>query len=120
VKDRINNYQESSSILIFDAIKHMIKEIEIMIYEITFMLTKVRNVRRANEILSKRRRAKKIRIRQEETLSIENAQDILAQKNIEQQLEQDKRKNNNREDTRLAIVRQYNNCNESSYNARTC
>jgi hypothetical protein len=44
-----------------------------MAYEMTLLSTEVRTLRAANEALSKRRRAKKSRVRQGGTLTVENA-----------------------------------------------
>ncbi len=44
----------------------------------TLLLAEVRTLRAANKALSKRRRAKKTRIRQGGALTIEDAQDVLA------------------------------------------
>jgi hypothetical protein len=44
----------------------------------TLLSTKVRNLRAANKALSKRYRAKKTRVYQEEVLTVEDTQDILA------------------------------------------
>ena len=49
-----------------------------MAYEITLLSTKVRTLREANKALSKRRRAKKTRVRQGRALIVEDVQDILA------------------------------------------
>ena len=49
-----------------------------MAHEMTLLSAKVRTLRAANEALSKRRRAKKARVRQGGALTIEDAQDIIA------------------------------------------
>ena len=46
-------------------------------------------LRAANEALSKRRRAKMARIRQGGTLTVEDAQDILAQMDVDGQVRRD-------------------------------
>ena len=55
------------------------------------MTAENRILRKANEALSKRRRAKKSRVRQGGTLTIEDTLDILAQKDTEEQVRRDKR-----------------------------
>ena len=49
-----------------------------MAYKITLLSTKVRTLRVANKALSKRRRAKKTRVRQRGALTIEDTQEVLA------------------------------------------
>ena len=53
------------------------------------MSAELRTLRAANEALSKRRRAKKTRIRQGGILTIEEAQDIIVQKDIDKQVRRD-------------------------------
>jgi hypothetical protein len=48
-----------------------------MAHEMTLLLAEVRTLRAANKALSKRRRAKKTRIRQGGALIVEDAQDII-------------------------------------------
>ena len=55
------------------------------------MTAETRTLRKANEALSKRRRAKKNRIRQGGALTVEDAHDILAQEEVDEQIRRDKR-----------------------------
>ncbi len=55
-----------------------------MAYEMTLLSAEVRILRAANEALSKRRRAKKARIRQGGILIIEDAQDLMAQRDVDE------------------------------------
>ena len=55
----------------------MAKGIERIAYKITLLSAKVRTLRVVNEALSKRRRAKKARVRQGSALTIEDTQDII-------------------------------------------
>jgi hypothetical protein len=50
----------------------------------TLMSAELRTLRAANEALSKRRRAKKNRIRQGGVLTVEDAHDILAQEEVDE------------------------------------
>jgi hypothetical protein len=54
------------------------KGIEILAYKVTLLTAEVRTLRKANEALSKRRRAKKTRICQGSALIVEDVLDILA------------------------------------------
>ena len=49
-----------------------------MAHKITLLFAEVRTLRAANEALSKRRRARKARVRQGGALTIEDVQDIIA------------------------------------------
>ena len=62
----------------------MAKGTKILAHEITLLLAEVRILRVVNKALSKRRRAKKTRVRQGGALTVEDAQDVLAQKEAEE------------------------------------
>jgi hypothetical protein len=64
--------------LLFSIVAALVKGIEILAYEMTLMSAELRILRAVNEALSKRRRAKKNRIRQGGILTIEDVYDILA------------------------------------------
>ena len=55
----------------------------------TLLTSEVRTLRAANEALSKRHRARKTRICQGSALTTEDAQDILAQKDVDEQVRRD-------------------------------
>jgi hypothetical protein len=67
------------------------KGTEILAYENTLLTTEVRTLRKANEALSKRRRARKNLIRQGGVLTVEDTHDILAQEEVDEQIRLDKR-----------------------------
>jgi hypothetical protein len=67
------------------------KGTEILAHENTLLTAEIRTLRKANEALSKRRRAKKTRVRQGGALEVEQAGDIVAQKEAEEQVRRDKR-----------------------------
>lgn len=67
------------------------KGTEILAHENTLLASEIRTLRKANEALSKRRRAKKSRIRQGGALTVEDAHNILAQKEVDKQIRCDKR-----------------------------
>ena len=120
VKSRIREHQGSSPTPIFQAVKHMAKGMEAMAHEMTLMKEENHNLRKANEALSKRRRAKKTRVRQGGALTIEDGHDILAQKEVNEQVVQDMRENWGGDGERLATIRRCGNCGKPGHNARTC
>ena len=84
------------------------------------MSAKVRTLRAANKALSKRRRAKKTRVRQGGALTIEDTQDILAQKEAEEQARRDKRSEGGRQNEGQPSGRRYGTYGETGHNTRTC
>jgi hypothetical protein len=77
-------------------------------------------LRKANEALSKRRRAKKTRVRQGGALTIEDAHDILAQKEAEEQVQCDKRLREGGQNEGQSTARRCSTCGKTGHNARTC
>ena len=59
VRTRISGHQGSSPTPIFEAVKQMAKGMEAMVHSMTLVTAENHNLRKANEALSKRRRAKK-------------------------------------------------------------
>jgi len=86
----------------------------------TLLSAEVRTLRKANEALNKRRRAKKTRVRQGGALTVEDAQDVLAQKEAEKQAQRDKRSEGGRQKEGQPSGRQCGTCRKSGHNARTC
>jgi hypothetical protein len=84
------------------------------------LATEVRTLRKANEALSKRRRAKKTRLRQGEALTVEDAHDILAQKEVDEQIRRDKRSGEAFSKEGNSGVRRYSTCGKTGHNTRTC
>jgi hypothetical protein len=60
-----------------------------IMHQIVFLRREVETLRKANEGLSKRRRAKKTRVRLGGTLIVQGAEDILDQRDIDKQVAQE-------------------------------
>jgi len=61
----------------------------VVIYKVALLRTEVSALHKANKRLSKRRRAKKTRVRLRGSLTIQEAQDLLDQKAVGEQLAQE-------------------------------
>ena len=62
IRNRIAGHQGSSPTPIFDAVGHLAKGVATLAYSVTLLTAENRSLQRANEALSKRRRAKKTRV----------------------------------------------------------
>ena len=91
-----------------------------MAHEMTLMRKETSNLRKANEALSKRRRAKKIQIRKEGSLIISDGQDLITQREVDEQISRDKRGNSGGRKPRTEGIRRCGNYGETRHNARTC
>jgi hypothetical protein len=120
VRNRIACHQESSPTPLFETVAALAKVTERMAHEMTLLSAEVRTLRAANEALSKRRRAKKTRIRQRGALTVEDAQDILAQKEADEQVRRDLRTEGGNRKEGQSSSRRCGTCGNTGHNARTC
>ena len=91
-----------------------------MAHTVTLLRKEASDLRRANEALSKRRRAKKIQIRKGGSLSVGDAQDLIAQREVDEQVSRDRRGNSGARKPRTEGIRRCGKCGETGHNARTC
>ncbi len=120
VQSQISRHQGSSPTHIFSAVKQLAKGMEQMAHTVTLLQKEASDLRRANEALSKRRRAKKIQIRKGGSLTIGDAQDLIAQREVDEQISRDKRGNGGKRKPRTEGTRRCRTCGETGHNARTC
>jgi hypothetical protein len=86
----------------------------------TLLSAEVRTLRAANEALNKRYRAKKTRVCQERALIVEDVEDIIAQKDVNEQLRRDLHaEEGNRKEGQLSRQR-CSTCGKADHNTRTC
>jgi hypothetical protein len=91
-----------------------------MAHKMTLLSAEVRTLRAANKALSKRRRAKKACVHQGGTLTIKDAQDIIAQKDVDKQVRYDVRAARGSQGEGQPSIRHYGIYGKAGYNARTC
>jgi hypothetical protein len=120
VKSRIARHQGSSPTPIFETVVALAKGTEILVHENTLLAAEVRTLRKANEALSKRRRAKKNRVCQGGALIVEDVHDILAQKEVDEQIQRDRRTRGVGQNEGQSTPRHCGTCGKTGHNARTC
>jgi hypothetical protein len=91
VKNRIARHEGSSPTPIFETVAALAKGTELLAHQLTLVTAENRILREANQALSRRRRAKKTQVRQGGALTIEDAQDVLARRDAEEQVRRNKR-----------------------------
>ena len=84
------------------------------------MQAEVSSLRKANEILSKRRRAKKTRVRLGGSLTAQEGLNILDQKAADEQIQQEVRRNGGRTRAGRTTVQCCGICGRPGHNSRTC
>ena len=120
IKDRIARHQESSPTSIFEALDQIAKGAVKVMHKVVLMEARVRELQDANVALSKRRRAKRSRIQTEGPLSMHEVTDILADKDVQAQLEEEMRSGSGRRKKRTVGPRHCGKCGKTGHNSRTC
>jgi hypothetical protein len=120
IKNRISHHQNSSPTSINEAVDLFAKGLSKISHKMTLMEAEMKELRQANEELSKRRRAKKTRLRQGGSLTLQEAQNLQDQNDIARQIEQETQAGRGRKARTETRVRRCGVCGETGHNARTC
>ena len=89
-------------------------------HEVVLLRSRVASLKEANQTLSKRRRAKKTRLREGGSLTRQDAQGLLDQKEADEQLQQETRQTGSRYRRAAGGERRCSKCGNPGHNARTC
>ena len=89
-------------------------------HQVALLRSEVSSLRKANEALSKRRRAKKKRIRLGGSLTVQDAQDLLDQKAVGGEKVQETQQDGSGAGGARTKVRCCSVCGKPGHNARTC
>ena len=98
----------------------MAKGSEALAYQLTFVEERVRILKKANEALSKRQRAKGTCIQKGGVLTIESIYNLIAKKATGGQQEGDKGGNRGPRQSGVATQRRCGNYGKAGHNSRTC
>jgi hypothetical protein len=120
IKARISTHQNSSPTSILGAVDHITKGAKAIMHRVALLEAEVSSLRKANEELSKRRRAKKTRVRLGGSLTIQDAEDLLDQRAIDEQILQENRQSGSRAGGARTKTRCCSICGKPGHNARTC
>lgn len=120
LRNRVIRHQNSSPSPILDGINKIAKGTQRVMHEVAILREEVATLRKANEALSKRRRAKKTRLRQGGSLNVQESQDIVAQQEVNSQITQEEHLGRGRKPRDKTRVRRCGICGKTGHNARTC
>ena len=120
IKRRISRHQGSSPTSIFTAIDQVSKGACGIMHRMALLQAEIGQLREANATLSKRRRARKTRLRQGGSMSIAEGQALQDQKDVEQQLRQEIQLTRSRKPRAGTKGRRCGTCGNPGHNARTC
>jgi hypothetical protein len=120
IKTRIAQHQNSSPTSLLAAVDQFAKGTSKIMHKMALMQAEIRDLRAANEALSKRRRAKKQRLRQGGSLTVQDGQYLQAQKDVETQIREERQAGSGRKPRTETHARRCGRCGEPGHNPRTC
>jgi cytochrome c1 len=91
-----------------------------MMLSAELMRDRITSLERANEAASARRQRKKKRIQKRGVLTKEAGEDILAQREAEQQIAREERQGREQSGLSRQALARCSKCRETGHNARTC
>jgi len=120
IKTRITNHQNSSPTSMLAAVDQLTKGTMAVMHEVALLRSEVSSLRKANEALSKRRRAKRTRVQLGGSLAVQDAKDQLDQKAVVGGVAQEKEQDGGGAGGGRTKVRCCGMCGKPGHNARTC
>ncbi|KAL2016999.1 hypothetical protein VTK56DRAFT_2680 [Thermocarpiscus australiensis] len=120
IKTRIANHQNSSPTSMLVAVDQLAKSTTAVMHQMALLTAEVSSLRKANEALSKRRRAKKTRVHLGGSLVIQDAKDLLGQKAVGGEIVQEIQQDSSGTRGGRTKVRCCGVCGKPGHNARTC
>jgi hypothetical protein len=120
IRDRIAGHQSSSPTPIFTAVDQLARGTEALAHNVILLNAQVQALQQANMLLSKRRRAKRTRLQDGGPLTVDEAYDLLDQRDIGEQLRRDMVSNGEPGQRVTATERRCGKCRNTGHNARTC
>jgi hypothetical protein len=116
----VARHQGSSPTSILDAIDQLSKGTSKVMAKLVLLEAENRDLRRANEILSKRRNRKKARLQTGGSLNLQEAQALMDERDVADQIKQETRAGSGRRPRTEIHARRCGNCNATGHNSRTC
>jgi hypothetical protein len=120
IKDRVTKHQGSSPTPILAAVDQLAKATVAVNHQLTLLSGRVKMLEKANEALSKRRRAKRTRLQDSVPLTGKEASWLLVEKGVVEQEERDEGAGEGSSKRRKTSARHCGICRKAGHNARTC
>ena len=120
IRDRVQRHKSSSPASIIAAIGQLKKGAEIMMLSAELMRDRLASLERANEAATKRRQRKKKRIQKRGVLTKGAGEDLLAQREADQQIAHEERQRGERLGVSRQALARCSRCRETGHNSRTC
>jgi hypothetical protein len=117
---RIRRHHSSSPESILEALQSLAKGSQAVMHEVTLFRAKVQQLQRANEILSRRQRAKRTRLQKGGLMTVQEASQVIDQMDIDTQVIAEASKSSSQRRSSRPGIRRCGICGTVGHNARTC
>jgi len=117
---RIRRHQSSSPESILGALKSLAKGTKAMMHENALLRSENKDLREANEILSRRRRAKRTRLQKRGVMTVEEGRQVIDQMDIDTQVLAESSRSGGQGRSARPGVRHCGICGKPGHNSRTC
>ncbi|EGU72498.1 hypothetical protein FOXB_16994, partial [Fusarium oxysporum f. sp. conglutinans Fo5176] len=117
---RIRRHQSSSPESILEALRSLQKGTMVVMYKVTLLAAENRELRQANEILSRRRKAKRTRLQNRGSMTIQEGEDLMDQMDVDMQVVAESWGSGGQRSSARPRVRRCGTCGKTGHNARTC
>ena len=120
IKTRISNHQNSSPTPMLAAVDQLTKGTMAVMHQVALLRSENASLRKANEALSKRRRAKRTRVQLGGSLAVQDAQEVLGPRAVGGEGVQEMQPEGGGAGGGRTRVRCCGVCGKPGHNARTC
>jgi hypothetical protein len=120
LKRRIRRHRNSSPESILEALKTLSKGTKAVMHLMALMRAEIKDLRQANEILSRRRRAKRTRLQNRGSMTIQAGRDLIDQMDVDTQVLVESSRSGGQGSSARPRVRRCGTCGKTGHNARTC
>jgi hypothetical protein len=120
IRERVRKHKSSSPASIIEAIDQLKKGAEVMMLSAELMRDRIASLERANEAASARRQRKKKRIQHQGVLKRGAGEDIVAQREADQQTAHKEREGEEQSGVSRQALARCTKCRERGHNSRTC
>ncbi|KAH4498458.1 hypothetical protein HBH89_129340 [Parastagonospora nodorum] len=120
LRERVRWHKSLSPALNIKAINQLKKGAEVIMLSAELMRDRITSLERANQAASARRQRKKRRIQKQGVLTKAAGEDLLAQREADQQIAREERQRGEQSGLSRQALARCTCCRETGYNSRTC
>jgi hypothetical protein len=120
IKTRISNHLNSSPTSMLTAVDQFAKGAKAIMHRLVLVEAELSTLQKANEALSKRRKAKRTRVQQRGVLTVQDAEELLDVRALTKQAQQEMQQSKSWGNSATTRTRHCGMCGKTGHNARTC